>query len=112
MYLLAHADDVISDLKPIVQTRGKFSTDTAAASLMSKKSNWIEFNLTGDSQVLPELQMAKAHDIPSVPTTLNAFLGKLEVLGFAAVKLRMHSIKRLALSWGKHTSLTSLTSSM
>lgn len=95
---MPHADDVISDAKPLLLARGKYVTDAAASAVMSKKDAWVQFSLTPNSLVVPTLETSKPHNIPAAPISVNGLLEKLEALGFTMVKLRCHTVTRTMLS--------------
>ena len=104
---MPHADDVISDVKPLLLARGKYVTDAAASTVMSKKEAWVQFSLTPSSLVVPTLETSKPHNIPAVPMSVNGLLEKLETLGFTMVKLRCHTITRAIPSAAEEHSLSS-----
>lgn len=100
LFLLGLADDVLSDHKPLFPIKGKFKADAEAKAIMSKKHNYVAFDVTGSSLVTLEVRSTKPSSIGPEPQTLDRLLELLEVLGFTRVKLRMHQVSRQALSTG------------
>ena len=88
IYLHGKADDVVCHNKPLFFIKGKFQTGQAAVAAMARGSNWVTWDVTGDSIVF--CRAAGVPTMPSGPMPLNKVLGVLESAGHVRVRVHKH----------------------
>lgn len=97
LYLHALEDFTMQPSETLYIIKGKYRTGQAATAVQNAGQNWVPGELTSDSLVAVQIQVAANEKVPVVPVAparLESFLQALAEAGYVRIRLQGHEITR------------------